>query len=258
MLCHEIQVHPTKEETPRLVELTADEKREYILKDPRFGLCSLTRYMIKHPKGKTCSQHFARQFCLPLFIFAAQWLMFTSILMHKHNVRECGGGDYSQKMLMISVAMVYFVHSFFAYDMTQQNYKYHRVAPSSSIVVALDTFQEHSFNLFVQIANLWLVYTNDNLLDALFNSLALEFLMNLDNEYERLYFENNLKEAEDIYDNYMVTPEEDFNLAEERRKNRCYRIFEYIMFLPFKVLSLGFVLLPMYCFMMIGVGGLCK
>ena len=36
---------------------------------------------------------------------------------------------------------------------------------------------------------------SDDLLDALFNSLALEFLMNLDNEYERLYFKYSLDEA---------------------------------------------------------------
>jgi len=256
MICTEIRVQPENETT--VLELSAEEKRDYILKDPRFGMCSLTRYMLKHPKNKNCAQFFARQLCLPLIVFFAQWLMFISILLHKYDLKECGGGAPAQKMLMISVAMVYFVHSFFAYDNIKQSYPHHKVTPSSSIVVSLDTFQEHSFNLFVQIANLWLVYISDDLLDALFNSLALEFLMNLDNEYERMYFENNIEEAEDIYDNYMVTPAEDCALTKERRKYILYRFYEQITYVPFKLLSVGFTFLPVYCFLMICVGGLCK
>lgn len=254
MLCTEIKIRPVQYED--LPELSAEEKRDIIVSDPRFGMCSLTKYMLRHPKKDTCSQYFARSLCLPLFIFVAQWLMFISILIHKHADKECKSGEPAMKMLMISVAMVYFVHSFFAYDNLNQNAR--KIVPSSSLIVALDTFQEHSFNLFVQIANLWLVYINDDLMDALFNSLALEFLMNLDNEYERIYFENNLEEAVDIFDNYMVTPEEDDKLTKERRKRPIYRIIEGLIYVPLKLLSLGFTLLPVYCFAMISVGGICK
>ena len=136
MLCAEIRIRPVQYED--LPELSAEEKRDIIVSDPRFGMCSLTKYMLRHPKKGTCSQYFARSLCLPLFIFAAQWLMFISILIHKHADKECKSGEPAMKMLMISVSMIYFVHSF-AYDNLNQNAR--KIVPSSSLIVALDTFR---------------------------------------------------------------------------------------------------------------------
>lgn len=213
---------------------------------------------MNHPSKSDCTNSFSRHFLLPLFVFVAQWLMLIAIVMGDHEDKACGGGTIDQKLLMVSIAMIYFVHSFFVYANAHAVPK-HKVMSSASVIVTLDTFQEHVFTLFVQVTNLYLVYINPNLLDALFNSLALEFLMNLDNEYERIYFEHNLKEAVDIYDNLFVTNEKSCKDTTERSERSCvFRWFEHFMWLPFKCISLGFILLPIYCFMMIGVGALCK
>ena len=42
--------------------------------------------------------------------------------------------------------------------------------PSIDIWVMLDTFQEFGFNLFVYMANLWIVFSNDSLEEMIMNS----------------------------------------------------------------------------------------
>ena len=241
-------------------ELTPEEKLECVLNDPKFGMWSMMQFMLNRGVGKECSHVFGRQFYLPVCIFAAQWLMFASIVIH--NIREefaCKNSAVEHKLLMVSVSMVYFVQSFFVYDDIRDRSNQRKVASSGSLTCVFDAFQEHSFNLFVHIANLWIVFVSDDLLDALFNSLALEFLMNLDNEYERMYFKYSLEEAVYIYDYVFVTPDESHNQVVERCKNSCaYRFVRQLTFVPFKILSLGFSLLPIYCFGMLVIGCLCK
>lgn len=243
-----------------LRELSKEEKRECILECPRFGMWGMVSYMMNKDGGKECSHVFGRQFILPMFIFIAQWLMFVSIvLFHLKNEIKCNNSPIEHKLLMASIAMVYFVHSFFVYDDIRDRNKFPKVPCSSSVIVALDTFQEHIFTLFVHVANLFIVYISDSLLDALFNSLALEFLMNLDNEYERLYFKYSLSEAEYIYDHIFVTKEQSEINTEKRCKEsvafKCFRLFTYI---PYKILSCGFIILPIYCATMLVFGVLCK
>lgn len=241
-------------------ELTPEEKMECVLNDPKFGMLSMMNFMLHRGVGKECSHVFGRQFYLPILVFVAQWLMFASIVIH--NVKQeikCNNSSVEQKMLMISVSMVYFVHSFFVYDDIRDRSNQRRVASSGSITVVIDAFQEHSFNLFVHIANLWIVFVSDDLLDALFNSLALEFLMDLDNNYERVYFKYSLEEAVYIYDHVFVTPEESHDQVVEKCKSSCaYRTLRHLTFIPFKILGLGFSLLPIYCFGMLIFGVLCK
>ena len=71
----------------------------------------------------------------------------------------------------------------------------------SSISAILDTFQEFSFSLLVYSANIWVVFVEKDIKDMILNSLAMEFLMTLDNEFEEFYFQNLPGSAEDIYDN---------------------------------------------------------
>ena len=73
----------------------------------------------------------------------------------KNNI-DCKTSHIENKLLMASISMVYFVHSFFVYDEIRDRNKYPKVPCSSSVIVALDTFQEHTFTLFVHVANLWL------------------------------------------------------------------------------------------------------
>lgn len=240
--------------------LTREEKRDCILESSRFGMWGMVSYMLRSEGGKECSHVFGKQFLLPAFIFLAQWLMFASIvLFNLKNKIECKDSPIEHKLLMASISMVYFVHSFFVYDEVRDRNKFYKVPCASSVVVALDTFQEHTFTLFVHIANLWIVFTSESLLDALFNSLALEFLMNLDNEYERLYFKYSLKEAEFVYDSVFVTKEESYRNVEKRcSESVSFRLFRMFTYVPYKILSCAFIILPIYCASMLVFGVVCK
>jgi hypothetical protein len=242
------------------MKLTPEEKRDCIQQSPRFGMWGMMNYMLHKEGGKECSHVFGRQFLLPMFIFVAQWLMFISLVMFNlKNEIKCSNSPIEQKLLMASISMVYFVHSFFVYDEIRDRNKFPKVPCSSSVIVALDTFQEHTFTLFVHVANLWIVFISDDLLDALFNSLALEFLMNLDNEYERLYFKYSISEAEYIYDNIFVTKEQSHKNTEERcRESAAFKCFKLFTYVPYKILSLGFIVLPIYCATMLVFGIMCK
>ena len=91
------------------------------------------------------------------------------------------------------------------------------------------------------------------------NSLAMEFLMILDNEFEELYFQYMPGSAEDIYDNIFVSYIENKLLLEDRRKDdKCFRYFSNIMFIPYKVLVLSIFLFPAFCLFMVFAGPICK
>ena len=224
-------------------ELTPEEKLECVLNDPKFGMWSMMKYMFERGVGRECSHVFGRQFYLPVLIFAAQWLMFASIVIHHMRLNlHCSNSTVEHKLLMVSVAMVYFVHSFFVYDDIRDRSNQRRVASSGSLTVVFGAFQEHAFNLFVHIANLWIVFVSDDLFGALFNSLALEFLMNLDNEYERMYFKYSLEEAVFIYDHIFVTPEESHEQVVENCRTSCmYRTVRQITCIRSSFLVWGFL-----------------
>lgn len=243
-----------------LNEISDEEKRECVLQSPKFGMCGLMKYMMEREAGRECSHVFGRQFLLPIFVFIAQWLLFASIVLYNlKSPFQCRQSALEHKLLMGSISMIYFVHSFFVYDQIRDRSKQAKTPCSSSVVVMLDTFQEHSFTLFVHIANLWIVFLSEDLLDALFNSLALEFLMNLDNEYERLYFKYSIEEAVYIYDNVFVSRDESYRAIVKRTSgDTVFRCFRALTFVPYKILSCGFIMLPIYCAAMMVFGVMCK
>ena len=128
-----------------------------------------------------------------------------------------------------------------------------------SFTAIFDTFQEFSFTLLVYGANIWVVFVEEDIKDMILNSLAMEFLMMLDNEFEDLYFQYMPGSADDIYDNVFVSYEENKILLEDRQKNdKCFRCFSYAVFIPYKLLVIAMFIFPFFCFFMIFAGPLCK
>ena len=81
---------------------------------------------------------------------------------------------------MFAVSMLYFVRSFFLWDNLTDRTRLNRMVPAVDIWIMLDTFQEFGFNLIVYLANIWIVFRNESTIEMIFNSLAMEFLMQLD------------------------------------------------------------------------------
>lgn len=250
----------SSDDLEKIEELSDEEKKEIVLRDPKWGMLSMMNYMLLHGDNRECSHVFGRQFCLPIVVFLSQWLLFAGIVIHNlKQSTECGTKSIESKFLIISIALIYFVNSFFLYDDIRDRSRQIKVACSSSYLVMIDAIQEHIFNLFVNIANLWIIYTTDDFVDGLFNSLALEFLMNLDNNYEVMYFKYKIKDAVDVYDHHFVSLQESHKNVEQRmKKSPCFRYFRYLTFIPFKILSWCFIMLPIYCLVIGMFGAMCS
>lgn len=251
---------------------TPDEKIAAVLSDPKFGMFSLFKFHCKHGRHNDvlkkkntlyCSHVCSLLMALPILVFFCQWLMFISLV--DHQVKTYTNGFCPQtaspqsKIMMSAIALMYFVRSFFLWDSLVDRTRRKRMIPSTSIIVMMDTFQEFGFNIMVYITNLLLIYLEPDCFNMVFNSMAMEFLMQMDNEFEREYFEFLPGVAEQIYDEKFVTYQENLILvANKTRDSKCFRCFKTVTWIPYKLLLLCFVLCPPFCFVMIFFGGICK
>ena len=239
------------------IPLTREEKVERVLKDPKFGMFSLMS-VCNDMKSEYCSRTFATICALPVCVFVAQWFMFVGLVVHRlHNQDDwCPmQSNLDAKLVMVGISLLYFVNSFFQWDSVVARRTQRRVFPSNNLLVVMDTFHEYSFSLSVYVANLCIIYTTHDVVDMLFNSLAMEFVHSLDNEFERAFFSYHPDLGEDIYDTYFVTPAESKELRKQRKD--CFFVCCRWMF-PFKLLNLCFMLLPAFCACMVIFGAVCK
>lgn len=264
-------VTPNNREDPA-DEITLEEKTELVLSDPKFGMFSLFAYHLtsgrhsaamKRRNTVYCSHIFSLALGLPILVFVTQWLMYISILAYQVRSHEDGvcpnKATWEGKMLMASIALFYFIKSFFLWDNIVDRTHRKKMIPSTSYIVMLDTFQEFGFNLLVYLTNLWCIFADPDFMNAFFNTIAMEFLMDMDNEFQRAYFSYLPGVAGDIYDNMFVTYRENVIMVNQKTHNSChFRCCKRITWLPFKLLILMFMLLPLICFAMIFFGAACK
>ena len=255
----------------RFSEVTDEEKLESVLTDPRFGMFSLFKYHLnkgylnkKLQKGDVyCFNIFSLFFALPILIFLSQWIMYLALVFnekkqYKGNICP-NSADVEQKVMMAGISIIYFVRSFFIWDSFTNRTRLQKMNPGGSISVIVDTYQEFGFNLIVYCANLWIVFVDNDLLNMILNSLAMEFLMNLDNEFEEMYFKFLPQCAIDIYDNVFVTIEENNKIViEKREKYCCFKCVSFVTRVPFRLLIVLLFLFPPFCFFMIFFGSICK
>tara|TARA_B110000261_G_scaffold164638_1_gene215565 strand:+ start:1472 stop:2299 length:828 start_codon:yes stop_codon:yes gene_type:complete len=243
--------------------LTWEEKKECVLNDPKFGMFSLFQYTVNKNNTETvfCSKVFTPALALPLLVFVAQWTMFVAIGIHQYRLYSNGvcmqDSPIESKMLMFAVSLVYFVNSFSLWDDVVDRTHCRKMIPSTAVAM-MDSFQEFSFSLFVYVSNLLIILVTEDVPDMLFNCLALDFVMDLDNQFERRYFRFNPDAAVDIYDNFFVYKQENHNLIVTKMKSTSYCICRTISWLPFKVLTVLFMLLPIFCLCMMIIGTICK
>lgn len=242
-------------ETP----LTDDEKVECVCNDPKFGMFSLMS-LCNGVSSTYCSSTFATLCALPVCVFVAQWAMFVGLMAHKLRtpVEVCPNtADVDGKLVMVGISLIYFVNSFFQWDNVVSRRRATKVFPADNVLVLMDVWQEFLFNLLVYVANLCIIYTTDDVLDMLFNSLAMEFVTSLDNEFERTFFTYQPELAVSIYDTYFVSAEKSRALRAENR-HPSFRCALWVSYVPFKLLNVCFALLPVFCGGMILFGAVCK
>ena len=249
------------------VSMSDAEKTEIVLNDPRFGMLSLFRYHLtrgredaacKQNNTAYCSHIFSRWCALPLLVLFSQWGMYLALATYHvrtHDGSWCpGDADHEYKILYASVAILYFTKSFHAWDSMTQRSVADRVAPSNSIIVLLDAIIEFGFVLVVWFTNLYIVYVEDSLTDAFLNSMALEFVMDIDNEFEKAYFEMVPGAAKDIYDNVFVSYDEQ-RTSLLQPKTKCLRRLVNAIY---TLLQLCYLLFPPLCLVLGVAGAVCK
>ena len=253
-------------------ETTNEDKKEIVKGSPSFGMFSLFKYHLKYgylnkelkKNNKIyCSHIFSLVMALPVLVFLAQWLLFAALVAHEVKTFDgniCNSTDTMENKLMTcGICIIYFVRSFFLWNNITNSISLKKMNKVSSLTSILDTFLEFSFTLVVYGANIWVVFVESDIQNMILNSLAMEFLMMLDNEFEELYFKYMPGSAEDIYDNIFLSYEENKILLEDRHKeDKCFRCFSYTVFLPYKLLVLAIFIFPFFCFFMIFAGPMCK
>jgi hypothetical protein len=253
-------------------EPSSDEKAEIVKASPSFGMLSLFRYHLyrgymnkelKRINKIYCSHIFSLIFALPIMVFIGQWLLYSALVSHEINTFNstiCANEDTIENKMMISgISLIYFTRSFFMWDNITNTLSLKKMNRVSSISAILDTFQEFSFSLLVYTANIWVVFIEKDIQNMILNSLAMEFLMTLDNEFKELYFKFLPGTADDIYDNVFVSYYENKELLEDRlEKDKCFRCFNYIAYIPYKLLVITMFVFPAFCFFMIFAGAACK
>jgi len=253
-------------------ETTPEEKKEIVLASPSFGMFSLFKYHLKYgylnkelkKSNKIyCSHIFSLIMALPVLVFIGQWLLYGALVSHEintYNGAMCDNeGSIENKLMISGICIIYFVRSFFLWDNITNSLSLKKMNKVNSFTAIIDTFQEFAFTLFVYGANIWVVFVESDIQNMILNSLAMEFLMVLDNEFEELYFRYMPGSAEDIYDNVFVSYDENKLLFEDRQKDdKCFRCFSFTMFIPYKLLVLSIFLFPVFCFFMMFAGPLCK
>ena len=240
-------------------ELSDEEKIECVVNDPKFGMFSLMS-VCSEVSTTYCSSTFTTLFALPICVFVAQWAMFIGLMIHKFKSETdmCPqNANVEGKMVMVGIALIYFVNSFFQWDNVVSRRRQPKVFPSNNVLVLLDVWQEFVFNLLVYVANLMIIYTTDDVLEMLFNSLAMEFVTSLDNEFEQAYFGYHPQLAVKVYDEFFVTAHESHELRKSR-KDCLFRSALWITYIPFKLLNFCFALLPVFCAVVVVFGAVCK
>jgi len=253
-------------------DATSDEKKDIVKASPSFGMFSLFKYHLRRGYLNTelkknnkiyCSHIFSLVLGLPILVFIGQWLLYAALILHEiknYNSTICSNeGTFENKMMISGICLIYFVRSFFLWDNITNTLSLKKMNKVDNITAILDTFQEFSFTILVYGANIWVVFIEDDIQNMILNSLAMEFLMVLDNEFEELYFQYMPGTADDIYDNVFVSYDENKVLLEDRKKeDKCFRCFSYVAFIPYKILVITMFLFPFFCFFMVFAGPACK
>jgi len=251
-----------------------DEKKEHVINDPRFGMFSLYKYHITrgynlsendniNKKGVYCSNIFTKFAFLPILTFLAQWLIYISIMSYEiknYNEGFCPDNKpFETKIVMCSIAIIYFVKSFFLWDDLVSRTHCKKVMPTNDIPVLIDTLQEFGFNLLVYLLNLFIVFAAEHPSDMIMDALAMEFIMDLDNQFKQLYFKNIPDAAIDVYDNIFVSKNDNRVILKQKLKeDKWFCCMKNLLMIPYKILIISLILFPIFCACIAIYGPLCK
>lgn len=259
-------------ENGKMKEVSDEEKRDIVLADPKFGMFSLYKYhitrgykneILKKKNAVYCSHIFSNLGFLPIVIFLSQWAIYIALISdqiykYEYDTVCPQQSNWMEKLVMFGAAGIYFTKSFFLWDNLTDRTRLNKMIPAADTWTMLDTFQEFGFSLFTYGANIWIIFAGHNVSEMVLDCVAMEFLMQLDNEFEELYFKYLPEAAVDIYDNVFITYTENYKLLEKKDKKCSFYCMHCLTFIPFKGLLIALFLFPLFCLFMMVYGPLCK
>jgi len=126
---------------------------------------------------------------LPLLVIGIQYVLLVAVFLHaraEYDRGWCPGvGTNEARALMTGIAVLYLTRSTSTISLLYHKIATTNVVPDASWlspVAMADTFMEMGFGSTVLLVNLWLVFITENPLEMVLNSLAVEFIANVDNE----------------------------------------------------------------------------
>jgi len=256
----------------KALHMSSEDKLRVVLNDPKFGMFSLFKYhwnkgylndAMMRSNTVYCTHIFSLYFALPILVFFSQWMMYIALIANEHASFDgnfCPNkSKWYHKLLMSGISIMYFIKSFVVWDNLTKRIKLDKVYPCLDIWVMFDTFQEFIFNILVYGANIWIVFVESDIQDMILNSIAMEFLMQFDNEFQAFYFNYLPGAAEEIYDDVFVTPQDNRELIMKKMEtSKSFRIMRYCTYIPFKIIVLSLILFPVICLFMIFYAPICK
>lgn len=259
-------------ENGKMKDVSDEEKRDIVLADPKFGMFSLYKYhitrgykneILKKKNAVYCSHIFSNLGFLPIVIFLSQWAIYIALIAdqiykYEYDTVCPQKSNWMEKLVMFGAAGIYFTKSFFLWDNLTDRTRLNKMIPAADTWTMLDTFQEFGFSLFTYGANIWIIFAGHNVSEMVLDCVAMEFLMQLDNEFEELYFRYLPEAAVDIYDNVFITYTENYKLLEKKDKKCSFYCMHCLTFIPFKGLLIALFLFPLFCLFMMVYGPLCK
>ena len=163
------------------------------------------------------------------------------------------------KIVMCSIAIIYFIRSFFLWDDLVSRTHCKKVMPTNDISVLIDTLQEFGFNLLVYLLNIFIVFAENHPSNMIMDALAMEFIMDLDNQFKELYFKNIPDAAIDIYDNIFVSKNDNRVILKQKiQEDKFFCCVKNILMVPYKILIISLILFPIFCACIIIYGPVCK
>ena len=238
-------------ENETAVELTPEEKRQAILSEPKFGMLSMMRVF--------CRQERYTYALLPLSLMIGQWFVFFAVAVHNFTEpQECGSSTFIMKLLFLGVCLIYYVESIQLIDNLSRRVQSRKTTAEASYSVMFDKLHEDVFSLCTFTANLIIVYSTEQLTDAVFNCLAMQFLSNLENEWQQAYYSTRLDEAVHVFDTVFVSANENTRKLLKKKKSVLFRIIFKIANSIFAATYLAYRLLPLFSLAMLVMGIMCK
>ncbi len=158
--------------------------------------------------------HFIFIMFLPTLVYIVQWILIATLFTYytkSYHAGACPGtGSDEEKALMFAIAALIFVKSTMRAVLlvekmqhSGEKLKFSWLCPYS----ALDWFSELIFGSAALLLNLFVVFVADGPQDMVLNSVALEFIGELDNEIKENIFSSEILDAlGKLNENALIPP----------------------------------------------------